>query len=102
VILVDHVFLVEPRGFEPLTSWFQISGAIRGLELAFSDNGCTFVVSGTSGAASDVVVVVSYSDTTGRLKVLRAGGNLHFYQVSKGCLGLVNSRTRSRSAPPTP
>jgi hypothetical protein len=32
-----------------------------------------------------------YGDGAGRLKVLTAGGNLHRYDVSSGCLGLVNS-----------
>jgi hypothetical protein len=67
-------------------------GTVRGLKLTFSileNPSCSFVVNGTSGAAADGVVAVSYSDPAGPLRILRTGGNLHFYHVRKGCLGLV-------------
>jgi hypothetical protein len=66
-------------------------GTIRGLELAMSDEGCNPVINGTSGATADGVVAVNYSDSTGRLKILRAGSNLHWYDVTGGCLGLVDN-----------
>jgi hypothetical protein len=68
-----------------------VRGTLSHLQITGSGPGCTFVVDGTSGTAEDGRVVFSYSDGTGRLKVLLAGGNLHWYDVSAGCLGLVNS-----------
>lgn len=32
-----------------------------------------------------------YTDSTGQLTVLSTGGDLRFYHVSAGCLGLVNA-----------
>ena len=48
------------------------------------------MIDGTSGTASDGAVKVSYTNSTGRLKLLSTGGNLHFYNVM-GCFGLINS-----------
>jgi hypothetical protein len=50
--------------------------------------GCTAVIDGTSGTASDGSVRVSYNNSTGVLQTRTAGGNLHFYNV-RGCAGLV-------------
>lgn len=36
-------------------------------------------------------VTFKYTDSTGQLTVLITGGDLRFYHVSSGCLGLVNS-----------
>ena len=63
-------------------------GTVSHLELGFSGPGCSAVINGTGGAASDGVVAVSYADETGKLKILAAGGDLHWYHV-KGCAGLV-------------
>ena len=52
---------------------------------------CHAVVNGTSATAGDGRVVFRYADGTGQLKVLTTGGNLHWYDVHSGCLGLVNS-----------
>lgn len=60
-----------------------------------SGNGCTAVIDGTSGTASDGRVRFTYADSTGRLTVLATSGNLHFWNVSAGCLGLVNSGDRA-------
>jgi hypothetical protein len=66
-------------------------GTIGHLQITLSGQGCTAVIDGTSGTASDGRVVVRYTDSTGRLKLLTTGSNLHYYDVSSGCLGLVNS-----------
>jgi hypothetical protein len=52
--------------------------------------GCTVVIDGTSGTATDGTVRLRYSNSTGHLTVLATGGNLHAYKVS-GCVGLVNN-----------
>jgi hypothetical protein len=58
------------------------------MELTFP--GCTAVIDGTSGTASDGTVKLRYTNSTGRLRLLTTGGNLHFYNV-RGCAGLVNT-----------
>jgi hypothetical protein len=68
------------------------SGTVRGtishMEIAVTAPGCSFVIDGTTGGASDGKVDFSYSDSTGKLTI--TGGNLHVWDVS-GCLGLVNN-----------
>ena len=49
------------------------------------------MIDGTSGTALDGRARFRYADSTGRLTVRTTGGNLHWYDVSAGCLGLVNS-----------
>jgi hypothetical protein len=77
------------------SSYNAANGVARGtlshLRITGSASGCAFAVDGTSGTAGDGRVVFRYTDSTGRLKLLAAGGDLHFYEVSKGCLGSVNS-----------
>jgi len=63
-------------------------GTISHLELMLTGPGCSAVVNGTSGTTADGVVAVSYANTTGRLTIHTAGGNLHWFHVS-GCAGLV-------------
>jgi hypothetical protein len=52
---------------------------------------CGALVNGMSSTGSDGMVKFTYADSTGRLKVLTAGGNLHFYHVKKSCAGLINN-----------
>lgn len=54
------------------------------MQIKVSGSGCTAVIDGTSGTASDGQVRFTYN---GRLAVLATGGNLHFWNVSAGCLG---------------
>jgi hypothetical protein len=73
-----------------------VTGAVSHIQIMMLGNGCTAVIDGTSGTASDGWVRFTYTDSTGRLTVLATTGNLHFYDVSGGCLGLVNSGDRAR------
>lgn len=57
------------------------TGTISHLQLAFSSHGCSAVINGTSGPASDGVVAVTYSNQTRQLAFLRDGGTLHWYHV---------------------
>ena len=72
------------------------TGAVSHIQIMMSGEGCTAVIDGTSGTASDGWVRFTYTDSTGRLTLLTATGNLHFWNVSSGCLGLVNSGDRAR------
>ncbi len=73
-----------------------VTGAVSHLQITMSGDGCTAVIDGTSGTPSDGWVKFTYADSTGRLTLLTATGNLHFWNVSAGCLGLVNSGDRAR------
>ncbi len=72
------------------------TGTVSHLQIMMSFHGCTAVVDGKSGTASDGWVPFTYTDSTGRLTLLATGGNLHFWNVSAGCLGLVDSGDRAR------
>ena len=74
----------------------MVTGAVSHLQIMMSANGCTAVIGGTSGTASDGWVRFTYADSTGRLTLLATGGKLHFWNVSSGCLGLINSGDRAR------
>jgi hypothetical protein len=64
-------------------------GTIGKIHIAVS--GCaSVIIDGTGATAHDGRVAFRYADSTGRLKVLTAGGNLHFYGTN-GCLGLFGN-----------
>jgi hypothetical protein len=65
------------------------TGAISGISSKLSGPSCSATVGGTT-AGSTGTVAVSYTNSTGKLKVLTTGGNLHVWNVS-GCAGLINS-----------
>jgi hypothetical protein len=77
-----------------LSSYNAAKGATLGtlshLHLTLSGNGCNAMIDGTSATADDGRVTFRYADSTGQLKVLTTGGNLHWNGVSSGCLGLIN------------
>ena len=68
-----------------------VTGTLSHIQLTLSGDGCTAVIGGTSGTALDGRVRFRYTDSTGQLTVLAHSGNLHFWNVSAGCLGLVNT-----------
>ena len=72
-----------------------VTGTVSHIQLTLSGDGCTAVIGGISGTASDGQVRFTYTDGTARLKLLAATGNLHFWNVSAGCLGLVNTGDRA-------
>lgn len=67
-----------------------VTGSITHMRIRFTFPSCAAVIDGTGATASDGSVRFRYDDSTGRLKVLMTGGNLHFYDVS-GCAGLVRT-----------
>ena len=64
------------------------TGTLTGIHAALTGPGCSAVVDGTGATADNGMVSATYS--TGALKVLTTGGNLHIYNVS-GCAGLIRS-----------
>ena len=67
-----------------------VTGSLSRLQIKFLFPACTAVIDGTSGTASDGIVKFRYTNSTGRLKLLSTGGNLHFYNV-RGCAGLIRT-----------
>jgi hypothetical protein len=65
-----------------------VHGTISHIELSGSLSGCSFVIDGTRGGASDGILDFSYTNATGILKI--TGSNLHFWDI-EGCLGLLSS-----------
>lgn len=79
------------------------TGTIGGIDLALAAPGCSATLDGTAAGANDGLTGITYTDSTGKIK-LRPGGNLHSYRV-KGCFGLINNgdaQQVSGSGPVTP
>jgi hypothetical protein len=71
------------------------TGTITGIHSKLvSGSVCSAVVDGTSGTANNGMVKVTYTNSTGKLKVLTTGGNLHIYNV-QGCAGLIANNDAS-------
>jgi hypothetical protein len=65
-----------------------VHGTISHIEMSASAPGCSFVIDGTAGGASDGKLDFSYTESTGKLKL--SDGDLHVYDVD-GCFGIVNT-----------
>lgn len=76
------------------TSYDAQTGVVRGtvshIRVVVSGEACHAVVNGTSAKTANGVVSAAYTDSTGSLKFLATGGNLHFWHV-KDCAPLLNS-----------
>jgi hypothetical protein len=72
-----------------------VTGTVSHIQVTVTGAGCTFVIDGTSGAASDGTVRFTYTDGSGHLTVVGTSGNLHVWNVSAGCLGLVTDGDRA-------
>jgi hypothetical protein len=80
------------------------TGSITGIHATLSGPSCKATVDGTGASKNNGMVKATYTNSSGILKVLTTGGNLHIYNVS-GCAGLVhsgNSATFSGSYKVTP
>jgi len=65
-------------------------GTITGIHATLSGPACSATVDGTKASGDNGKVDVTYTNSSGKLRVLTTGGNLHIYKVS-GCAGLINS-----------
>jgi hypothetical protein len=65
------------------------TGAISGIKSKLSGPSCSATVGGAT-ATSTGTVDVTYTNSSGKLKTLTTGGNLHVWNV-KGCAGLINT-----------
>jgi hypothetical protein len=66
------------------------TGHISGIKSSLVGGPCSLTVGGTT-AGSKGKVKVTYTNSSGKLKVLTTGGNLHVFNVSSGCAGLINN-----------
>jgi hypothetical protein len=66
------------------------TGFINGIKSHLSGPSCSANVAGATATAKGKVKV-TYTNSTGKLKVLPTGGNLHVWNVVGGCGGLINS-----------
>ena len=64
------------------------TGTLTGVELGATAPGCSATLEGTT--ASNGKIKVTYTNSTGKLKLLGTGGNLTAENVS-GCFGLINN-----------
>ena len=65
------------------------TGTITGIDLVATATGCSATLDGTAAGADNGKVKGTYTNSTGVLKLLTTGGNLHAWGVV-GCLGLIN------------
>ena len=66
------------------------SGTITGIHAMVSGAGCSAALDGTSASADNGEVSIMYTNSTGALKILSSGADLHIYDVS-GCAGLIGN-----------
>ena len=66
------------------------SGTISGIDLVASNPACNATLDGTAAGANNGKTKITYTNSTGKIKLLGPGGNLHSYNVT-GCLGLINN-----------
>ena len=66
-----------------------VSMTLTKIHGSLSASGCSATIDGTGAAAHNGKVKATYTDGTGKLKVLAAGGNLHLYNVN--CFGAINN-----------
>jgi hypothetical protein len=66
------------------------TGTITGIKAKLSGPGCKANVAGATASATGTVKV-TYTNSSGALKVLATGGNLHVYNV-QNCAGLIHSK----------
>jgi hypothetical protein len=66
------------------------TGNISGIDLVATAPGCSATLDGTAAGANNGKTKITYTNSTGKIKLLGSGGNLHSWGVS-GCFGLVNN-----------
>ena len=83
-----HLNLVSYNSAKGVTT-----GTLTGIHINFAVPAisCSAVVDGTKATANNGSVVVTYTNKTAKLAILKAGTKLHLFNVSKGCMGLVKN-----------
>jgi hypothetical protein len=83
-----HLNLVSYNGRLGVTT-----GTLTGIHINFAVPaiGCTAIVDGTKATANNGSVVVTYTNKTAKLAILKAGTKLHLFNVAKACAGVVKN-----------
>ena len=83
-----HLNLVSYNAAKGVTT-----GTLTGLHISFAvpGIGCTAIVDGTKATANNGSVVVTYTNKTAQLAILKAGTKLHLFNVAKACAGVVKN-----------
>jgi hypothetical protein len=67
------------------------TGSIEDIDLVATGPNCNATLDGTAAGADNGLTKITYTNSTGKIKLLGAGGNLHSYGVLPGtCAGLIN------------
>ncbi|HEY1918561.1 MAG TPA: hypothetical protein VGH27_23550 [Streptosporangiaceae bacterium] len=66
-----------------------VTGIISGIKVVLT-GACGATVNGSSGTAADGEVNAVFNDPVGELTFLPGSGNLHYWDVTKGCGELIN------------
>jgi len=66
------------------------TGTISHIDLVATAPACHATLDGTAAGANNGKTKITYTNSTGKIKLLPTGGNLHSFAVS-GCLGLLNN-----------
>ncbi len=69
----------------------KTTASVTGIQAAMFGSGCTLTVDGMTAMTLGQIKAV-YANNTHQL--VTSGGNLHFWNVSSGCLGLYNTGDR--------
>jgi hypothetical protein len=67
------------------------SGTLGHIHVAASSGGCSFVLDGTGASADNGTLKITYKNGTHLLKILPNTGNLHLYNPSSGCGGILHN-----------
>ena len=83
-----HLNLVSYNAAKGVTT-----GTLTGIHISFAVPaiGCTAIVDGTKATANNGSVVVTYTNKTAQLAILKAGTKLHLFSVAKACAGVVKN-----------
>lgn len=81
-----HLSLVSYKSAKGVTT-----ATLTGIHLALSDPTahCSAKVDGTAANAHDGKITVTYANKTGKLTTLTTHGNLHLYDASTACEGVI-------------
>jgi len=67
------------------------TGNVKGIDLVATTTGCSATLDGTAAGANNGVTGITYTNSTGKIKLTSgSGANLHSWGVV-GCFGLVNN-----------
>jgi len=66
------------------------TGTISGIDLVAKTTGCTATLDGTGAGKNNGRTKITYTNSTGKIKLLGPGGNLHSWGITPGtCFGVI-------------